>query len=100
MFQKVELIQIQETPKVETIKEPAMAVSPSDDTQWLYAQPLENGYQLIDMEPKKVMVLLNTSLKDVYLVKDKNALVYKDGNQWIMSSTGTEVTKEVLHIKF
>ncbi len=97
--QKRELIQVEEKPQIQQIKEP-VPTPKTEDIDWLYAQPLDNGYQLIDTEPKKVMVLLNTGLKNVYLVKDKNALVYKDGEQWIMSSSDTSVKNEVLFIKF
>ena len=94
-----ELVQMEEQPKVMKTPEP-LATATSEDIDWLYAQPLDNGFQLIDTEPKKVMVLLNTALKDVYLVKDKNALVYKNGDQWIMSSSDATVKNEVLFIKF
>lgn len=35
----------------------------------LYAQAIPNGYQLIDITPKKVMTLLKTSLPDCYLAQ-------------------------------
>ena len=47
----------------------------------LYAQPIEGGFQIVDTEPKKVMILLNTDLPDTYIVKGKDAIVHKkDGN--------------------
>ena len=49
----------------------------------LYAQPKENGFQLINLKPQVVFVILNTSVKGVFLIKDKNGLLYKKGENWI-----------------
>ena len=67
----------------------------------LYAQAIENGFQLVDQTPKVVMILLPTGAKDVYTVKDKNAIVYKKDNQWIYSENdGKVVNEKVINIKF
>ena len=49
----------------------------------LYAQKKENGFQLVDLKPQVVFVILNTSVKDVFVIKDKNGLLYKKGENWI-----------------
>ena len=49
----------------------------------LYAQPKENGFQLINLKPQVVFVILNTSVKGVFVIKDKNGLLYKKGGNWI-----------------
>jgi len=49
----------------------------------LYAQPKENGFQLINLKPQVVFVILNTSVKGVFVIKDKNGLLYKKGENWI-----------------
>ena len=54
------------------------------DPNLLYAQPTENGYQLIDKTPKVVMKLLKTSRPDSFIaIKDgiQGSLNAKD-NQW------------------
>ncbi len=67
----------------------------------LYAQSLDNGFQIVDSTPKVVMILYPTGAKDVFTVKDKNAIVFKKENQWIYSENDGEVVKEtVLNIKF
>ena len=63
----------------------------------LYAQPIENGFQIVDTTPKVIMILLKTAAPNVYSVKGKDAIVFKDGEQW-MYSEGTE--KKELMIKF
>ncbi|WP_111309268.1 hypothetical protein [Confluentibacter sediminis] len=69
--------------------------------QVLYAQAVENGFQLVDSSPKVVYKIKNTSLKDVYLVEGKNATLYKKGDDWVLEYYENNVLKqEVLNIKF
>lgn len=72
-----------------------------NETELYYAQAITNGFQLVNAEPKIVMVLLTTPTKDVYMVKGKNAIVFKKDNQWIFSENdGTTTSEKVLNIKF
>ncbi len=67
----------------------------------LYAQSLDNGFQVVDSTPKVVMILLPTGAKDVFSVKDKNAIVFKKENQWIYSENdGKNVNETIINIKF
>ena len=67
----------------------------------LYAQPLENGYQLIDSTPQIVYVLKSTSAPEVFMVsKDgKNGVVFKDNGQWYVEFDGDKAPKAI-NIKF
>lgn len=66
-----------------------------------YAQKIENGYQIVDSEPKIVMVLLKTGLENVFTVKGKDAIVYKKDGRWVYSQNGDNGEKlELLNIKF
>ncbi len=69
--------------------------------QLLYAQPIANGFQLIDKEPKKVFEILQTSLSDVFVLKDKTGIIYKIQGYWIAEfyENGKFVV-EKLEIKF
>ena len=49
----------------------------------LYAQSKANGFQLINTKPEVVFILLNTDVKDVYIIKGKNGILYKNSNSWI-----------------
>jgi len=67
-----------------TIAAAATPVVDMSDPNLLYAQPTENGYQLIDKTPKVVMKLLKTSRSDSFIaIKDgvQGSLNAKD-NQW------------------
>ncbi len=71
------------------------------NTEVLYAQAIENGFQIVDSTPKVIMILMPTGAKDVFTVKDKNAIVFKKENQWIYSeNNGKEVKESILNIKF
>jgi uncharacterized protein (UPF0335 family) len=70
-------------------------------TAVLYAQPIENGFQIVDMTPKKVMILYYSGVKDVFIVNGKDAIVYKKGNTWMYAENdGSNLKELVLNIKF
>lgn len=77
------------------IEEPIVEKKPQD---LLYAQPVANGFQLVDMSPKVVMVLLSTSLQDVYIVKGQDAIVFKKDGKWYHSKDSK--SSKALNIKF
>lgn len=67
----------------------------------LYAQVIENGFQVVDSTPKVVMILLTTPKQDVFIVKDKSAIVYKEDGFWYLSeNNGSTTTTKTLKIKF
>ncbi|MEM6687130.1 MAG: hypothetical protein AAF617_15220 [Bacteroidota bacterium] len=83
-------------PLKEVVQETAETV-----VEMLYAQPIENGYQLVDRTPKVVMILLKSGVPNVYLVKGQDATVYKEDGKWMLSkSSGSGTQKSVLNIKF
>ena len=49
----------------------------------LYAQPIKNGFQLVNTKPEVIFQLLKTNIKDYYIIKDKNGILYKNVNYWI-----------------
>lgn len=58
-----------------------------DTSDILYAQPITNGFQLVDMTPKRVMILLKTGKADLFIVKGREAVVYKESGKWMYSQT-------------
>ncbi|MCB0445024.1 MAG: hypothetical protein KDC68_05120, partial [Gelidibacter sp.] len=87
------------TKQVEVTMIPKQQLSEAIET--LYAQPIENGYQIVDTTPKKIMVLYASGVADTFIVKDKNAIVYKKDGLWIYAeNNGSELKTEVLNIKF
>ncbi|MRX68001.1 hypothetical protein GJU42_08500 [Flavobacterium resistens] len=73
------------------------------DPNLLYAQPTENGFQLIDKTPKVVMKLLKTSRPDSFIaIKDgvQGTLNAKD-NQWFFEYyQNDKLVSEKVSVKF
>ncbi|WP_190809641.1 hypothetical protein [Flagellimonas sp. S3867] len=69
----------------------------------LYAQPIENGYQLVDSTPKVVMKLMKTSVENIFLVNHdgRNGMLTMQDGKWILeyADGGGKKPKE-LNIKF
>jgi hypothetical protein len=75
----------------------------SAPAQTLYAQPIPNGYQLIDMTPKKVLKLLKTPTPDYYIAESDTAggIVFKKVGEWIHEYYKDEkLISQKLQIKF
>lgn len=67
----------------------------------LYAKPIKNGFQLVNNTPELVYILQATSLKDVYFIKDKNGIVFKQNDKWFIEYYfNNNLIKRILNIKF
>lgn len=83
--------------EVKSIKEDVVSVV----SNVLYAQEIENGFQLVDSSPKVVYKIKNTGLSNVFLVENKEAIIYKKDNDWILEYYSDNALKQdVLNIKF
>ncbi|MDQ0640936.1 hypothetical protein QF042_004501 [Pedobacter sp. W3I1] len=83
--------------------EPITTTKPEQQEAILYAQPISNGYQLIDATPKIVMTLLKTSVEDCYISNNGNAngVVLKKNGSWFFEYYKNNVlVSEKLSIKF
>ncbi len=70
-------------------------------TKVLYAQPVANGFQLVDSTPKVVYIIQKTSLKDLYIIKGGNGILYKKDNNWVAEYyNGTTLMQELVTVKF
>jgi hypothetical protein len=49
----------------------------------LYAQPKENGFQLVNAKPEVVFIILKTNSKDRFIIKNKNGSFAKTNNIWV-----------------
>ncbi len=73
----------------------------NSDSAMLYAQKTTNGFQVVDSKPAVVMILLNTGAENVFIVKDKSAIVYKEDGFWYYSQNSDDhVNTKKLNIKF
>ncbi|MEP3837984.1 MAG: hypothetical protein ABJM36_10060 [Algibacter sp.] len=112
---EIELLKQEKEAKVVTVNMPKAPAKPKvvvqksvenvaviqGESNVLYAQAIDHGFQLVDSAPKVVYRIKNTNLKDVYLVEGSSAIVYKKGNDWIMEYySGATLKQETLNIKF
>lgn len=81
---------------------PATPVPVNNENQ-LFAQPITNGYQLVDATPKVVLKIYKTSQPDSYSAQGdgKNGVVFKKGNDWFFEYyVNDKLVSEKLNIKF
>jgi len=73
--------------------------APSDAS--FMAAEIFNGYTLTNSGTKETITLFNSGVNDIYIVKGKDAIVYKKGGDWIYSET-TETNRSTkrIDIKF
>lgn len=92
-----EVVDVNEVVEVEEVKV-AELTAPAN---LLYAQANPQGYQLVDSAPKVVYLLLKTGKAEVYILKNKNGILYKQGESWIAEYyEENKLIKRVLEIKF
>ncbi|MBP0903429.1 hypothetical protein ACFSKN_00870 [Mariniflexile gromovii] len=100
---KVEAVAQTPTPKVvaKDVTSTTTVTVKASPSGILYAQVIENGFQLVDSTPKVVYKIKKTSIPDMYLVDGRNATIYKKDNNWVLEYYDNDVLKqEVLNIKF
>jgi hypothetical protein len=69
----------------------------------LYAQPIQNGFQLVDAEPKVVMKLYKTSVKDVYTAirgNSQGVFVTKNNGWFFEYYQNDKLVSEKVNVKF
>ncbi|WP_111685508.1 hypothetical protein [Winogradskyella tangerina] len=104
----IEVVETKETevsqPEIEeeVVKDEKEVVNPkSEKSTVYYAQKIAGGFQLVDAEPKIIMVLLATASPDIFMVKDKNAMVLKKDGNWVYSENENgQMIEKPINIKF
>ncbi len=73
------------------------------DIKTLYAQEIQNGFQLVDSTPKIVLKIFRTSVPNVFTAKSEKGtgVVYQKNEKWYYEFyKGEELTTQELNIKF
>jgi hypothetical protein len=94
--------------KAEVVKEvvssaPVSSMVTNTNVEVLYAQPTENGFQLIDKTPKVVMKLMKTGNPNSFIAikGDVQGILSIRDNQWFFDSYQSGVlVSEVVAVKF
>lgn len=96
-----------DTVVVETVAPVSNAVQevPSGNNNEIvyFAQPIANGFQIIDNEPKVIMKIFNTSVKNVFIgIKGgENGVVISKNGQWFFEYyKNSKLVSELLKLKF
>lgn len=82
---------------------PIIAEAPKRTEGILFAQPIPNGYQLVDSTPKVVLRIYKTSKTDSFtaITDNNNGLVFKKDNDWYFEYyENDKLISEKLNIKF
>lgn len=85
-----------------TVNTPDVASTNSNEV-FYFAQPIANGFQIIDSEPKVIMKIFNTSVKNVFIgVKNGvNGVVISRNGQWFFEYyDNAKLVSESLKLKF
>ncbi len=64
----------------------------------LYAQAIDNGFQVVDSTPKVVMKLISTPKQNVFIVEGQDAIVYEQDGFWYFAKD--DKSPQTLNIKF
>lgn len=89
--------------KQSTEEVPSSDVDENKDARVLYAQPIANGYQLVDSTPKVMLKLMKSSSENVYIANGggKSGMVFQNEDTWIFEYyLGEQLVREELIIKF
>ncbi|SDE26931.1 hypothetical protein [Pedobacter soli] len=84
------------------VNQPATATTKQAEAL-LYAQAINNGYQLIDSTPKIVLTLLKTTVADYFIASNSSTsgiVLKKDGNWFFEYYKDNALVSEKLSIKF
>ncbi len=81
---------------------PKVPVKGVKGNKLLYAQAIEDGFQLVDSTPSVVYILKSTSAPNVFLVSQagKNGVVFKENGKWYIEFDEKGSKAKELNIKF
>ena len=86
----------------DTIKKIKEEPKTEKESSYLEAVTIDNGYNLVNVENKKVLhVLIKTGMENVFTVKGDNGIVYKKEGKWMREyKKGKKTVVEILNIIF
>jgi hypothetical protein len=84
-------------------KETPTAPAENNPELFFFAQPIANGFQIVDSEPRVIMRLFNTSQKNVFIGvrEDTRGVVILKNNQWFFEYyENSKLVSEQLKLRF
>ncbi|WP_055446744.1 DUF5320 domain-containing protein [Lacinutrix mariniflava] len=100
-----EVTEQEEVGEVSEVAKETVAVSTISEIKQnldvLYAQKIQNGYQLVNKTPEVLYKIKETGMSNVYLVEGENAILYKLDANWILEYyQNQKLQTKIIHIKF
>lgn len=99
-----QVAEVKERPKVVPNENQVVASNTTSNksaSDVLYAQAIDNGFQLVDSSPKVIYKIKTTGVNNVFLVQGKSAIVYKNDDNWFLEHhTPNAKIVEKLNVKF
>jgi hypothetical protein len=92
-----------QTDNVNVVPNEVPNVTPMAAVSGLYAQPIANGYQLIDTTPKVIMKIYKTSDANIYIAHKDSVLgvmLNKGGNWYFEYYQNEKLVPEKMEVKF
>ncbi len=102
---KVSTPAVPAAPETPTVGATEIQATPTENNPELFffAQPIANGFQIVDSEPRVIMRLFNTSQKNVYIAvkEDTRGVVILKNNQWFFEYyENSKLVSELLKLRF
>lgn len=94
----VKVEEIEKTPLIDS----ETVVALKEDENYFIAKSITNGFELINSKSNKVeFIIRNASIPNVFIIINKNGIIYKKENQWIREYiVGDKTVIETLDIRF
>lgn len=87
--------------EIAPLKEATEVVIETKSESAYHAEAIDNGFILKNNTTNSKFIIFYSSLKDVFIVKGKEAILYKENNTWRYSEANeSAITARVLDIKF
>lgn len=99
--EEILVVQVEEIKKT-PLKDSETAVALKEDENYFIAKSITNGFELINSKSNKVeFIIRNASTPNVFIIKNRNGIIYKKENIWIREYIdGDKTIIELLDIRF
>jgi len=88
-------------PEIREVEEKKPLESVESTVGLLYAQAIDNGFQLVDSTPKVLYRIKNTGLSNVFLIEGQESIIYQLDGHWVLEYyKNGKLTQDILNIKF
>lgn len=102
-YSPVETAPIPIKPEIPNVTTIIPAESSEDNIQLVYAQPIQNGYQLVDATPKVILKIFKTSIANTFSAlkgTTQGVFILKDSKWFFEYYENEKLISEIVNVKF